>query len=45
VKTSRGTLNFVETRRYDDGGKIIERRAYYDPADMQPHAYRLMTAS
>jgi steroid delta-isomerase len=34
VKTSRGVLHFVETQRFDDKGKIVEMRAYYDPADM-----------
>jgi steroid delta-isomerase len=38
VKTSRGTLSFVETQRFDDEGKIVEMRAYYDPADIQPDA-------
>lgn len=38
VKTSRGVLNFVETQRFDDKGKIVEMRAYYDPADIEPGA-------
>ena len=38
VKTARGTLNFVETQRFDDNGKIVEMRAYYDPADVQTNA-------
>jgi len=36
VISSRGVINFVETQLYDDAGKIIEMRAYYDPADIEP---------
>ena len=35
VKTARGVLHFVETQLYDDAGKIIEMKAYYDPADIE----------
>ena len=36
VATRRGVLEFVETQRFDDAGKIVEMRAYYDPADFKP---------
>jgi steroid delta-isomerase len=36
AKTRHGVIHFVETQLYDDAGKIIEMRAYYDPADIQP---------
>lgn len=35
VKTSRGVIHFVETQLFDEAGKIVEMRAYYDPADIQ----------
>ncbi|MDB5478977.1 MAG: steroid delta-isomerase [Caulobacteraceae bacterium] len=34
VNTSRGVIHFVETQLFDEAGKIIEMRAYYDPADI-----------
>jgi steroid delta-isomerase len=37
VNTRRGVIHFVETQLYDDVGKIIEMRAYYDPADIEPN--------
>jgi steroid delta-isomerase len=36
VVTGRGIINFVETQLYDEAGKIVEMRAYYDPADIKP---------
>jgi steroid delta-isomerase len=36
VKTRNGTLHFVETQLFNDEGKIVEMRAYYDPADIEP---------
>jgi steroid Delta-isomerase len=35
VKTSRGVIHFVETQAYNDQGKIVQMRAYYDPADIK----------
>ena len=36
VVTSRGVIHFVETQLFDDAGKIVEMRAYYDPEDIKP---------
>jgi steroid Delta-isomerase len=36
VVTGRGVINFVETQLFDDAGKIVEMRAYYDPEDIMP---------
>jgi steroid delta-isomerase len=35
VKTVRGVIYFVETQAYNAQGKIVQMRAYYDPADIR----------
>lgn len=34
--THRGIIHFVETQRYNEDGKIVEMRAYYDLGDVEP---------
>ena len=31
-----GLLHFIEVQRYNEQGKIVQMRAYYDPADIAP---------
>lgn len=35
VKTKDGTIHFMETQLFNDDGKIVEMRAYYDPQDIK----------